>query len=117
MIVTLRLLSILSLVSSTESECSSTSYYRNCWIRRFPGLHVDAEESQRRGAQLLQLYRGDSAQNCSRACCLTSNCEFQPQNFPIVYHLSKQLRLETAHDIKIDDKNLIPYIILALRFL
>ncbi|XP_053496886.1 mucin-5AC-like [Ictalurus furcatus] len=73
MIVTLRLLSILSLVSSTESECSSTSYYRNCWIRRFPGLHVDAEESQRRGAQLLQLYRGDSAQNCSRACCLTSN--------------------------------------------
>ncbi|KAB5565836.1 hypothetical protein PHYPO_G00246060 [Pangasianodon hypophthalmus] len=73
MIVAWRLLSILSLVSYTEAECSSTSYYRNCWIRRFPGLHVDAEESQRRGAQLLQLYRGDSAQNCSRACCLTSN--------------------------------------------
>ncbi|XP_060742257.1 MANSC domain-containing protein 4-like [Tachysurus vachellii] len=73
MIVTWRFLSILSLVSYTESECSSTSYYRDCWIRRFPGLHVDPEESQRRGAQLLQLYRGDSAQNCSRACCLTSN--------------------------------------------
>ncbi|XP_053366733.1 mucin-5AC-like [Clarias gariepinus] len=73
MIVTWRFLSILSLVSYTESECFSTSYYRNCWIRRFPGLHVDAEESQRRGAQLLQRYRGDSAQNCSRACCLTSN--------------------------------------------
>ncbi|XP_060770542.1 mucin-5AC-like isoform X2 [Neoarius graeffei] len=74
MIVTWRFLSILSLFSYTASECSSTSYYRNCWIRRFPGLHVDAEESQRRGAQLLQLYRGESAQNCSRACCLTSNC-------------------------------------------
>ncbi|GAA6095745.1 uncharacterized protein PB18E9.04c [Tachysurus ichikawai] len=73
MIVTWRFLSILSLVSYTESECSSTSYYRDCWIRRFPGLHVDPEESQRRGAQLLQLYRGDSAQNCSRACCLSSN--------------------------------------------
>ncbi|XP_047675836.1 uncharacterized protein PB18E9.04c [Tachysurus fulvidraco] len=73
MIVTWRFLTILSLVSYTESECSSTSYYRDCWIRRFPGLHVDPEESQRRGAQLLQLYRGDSAQNCSRACCLSSN--------------------------------------------
>ncbi|KAK3526312.1 hypothetical protein QTP70_022751, partial [Hemibagrus guttatus] len=73
MIVTWRFLSILSLVSYTESECFSTSYYRDCWIRRFPGLHVDPEESQRRGAQLLQLYRGDSGQNCSRACCLTSN--------------------------------------------
>ncbi|XP_058264921.1 mucin-2-like [Hemibagrus wyckioides] len=73
MIVTWRFLSILSLVSYTESECFSTSYYRDCWIRRFPGLHVDPEESQRRGAQLLQLYRGDSGQNCSRACCLSSN--------------------------------------------
>ncbi|KAF7701881.1 mucin-2-like [Silurus meridionalis] len=73
MIVTWRFLSVLSLVSYTKSQCSSTSYYRNCWIRRFPGLHVDADESQRRGAQLLRLYREESAQNCSRACCLTSN--------------------------------------------
>ncbi|KAI5614870.1 hypothetical protein C0J50_11024, partial [Silurus asotus] len=73
MIVTWWFLSVLSLVSYTKSQCSSTSYYRNCWIRRFPGLHVDAEESQRRGAQLLRVYRDESAQNCSRACCLTSN--------------------------------------------
>ncbi|XP_029009227.1 MANSC domain-containing protein 4-like [Betta splendens] len=71
--VTWRLLAALSLVCRAESKCSPTSYYKNCWIRRFPGVLVDVDESQRRGAQLLRRYREESALKCSRACCLTRN--------------------------------------------
>ncbi|XP_059916349.1 MANSC domain-containing protein 1-like [Gadus macrocephalus] len=67
-------LTLLSLVCGAEaSRCSPTSYYKNCWIRRFPGVFIDVEESQRRGAQLLQNYQEDSALKCSRTCCLTRN--------------------------------------------
>ena len=69
-------LTLLSLVCGAEaSRCSPTSYYKNCWIRRFPGVFIDVEESQRRGAQLLQNYQEDSALKCSRTCCLTRNCK------------------------------------------
>ncbi|KAM9854816.1 uncharacterized protein mansc4 [Aulostomus maculatus] len=71
--VTWGLLSVLSLVSHTESRCSPTSYYKNCWIRRFPGIFIDIEESQRRGAQILKYYQEESALKCSRTCCLTRN--------------------------------------------
>uniref|UniRef100_A0A4W4GH22 MANSC domain-containing protein n=1 Tax=Electrophorus electricus TaxID=8005 RepID=A0A4W4GH22_ELEEL len=54
-------------------SCSPTSYYKNCWIRRFPGLYIDINDSQRRGAQLLEFYLEESALKCSRACCLTRN--------------------------------------------
>uniref|UniRef100_A0A3P8SAQ7 MANSC domain-containing protein n=1 Tax=Amphiprion percula TaxID=161767 RepID=A0A3P8SAQ7_AMPPE len=64
---------VLSLVSHTESRCSPTSYYKNCWIRRFPGIFIDIEESQRRGAQLLKFYQEETALKCSRTCCLTRN--------------------------------------------
>ncbi|XP_008292962.1 MANSC domain-containing protein 4 [Stegastes partitus] len=64
---------VLSLVSHTESRCSPTSYYKNCWIRRFPGIFIDIEESQRRGAQLLKYYQEETALKCSRTCCLTRN--------------------------------------------
>ncbi|KAM4618199.1 uncharacterized protein mansc4 [Polymixia lowei] len=67
------LLTILSLVYHTESRCSPTSYYKNCWIRRFPGIFIDIEESQRRGAQLLKYYQEETALKCSRTCCLTRN--------------------------------------------
>ncbi|XP_074490097.1 uncharacterized protein mansc4 [Sebastes fasciatus] len=67
------LLTVLSLVLHTESRCSPTSYYKNCWIRRFPGIYIDLEESQRRGAQLLQHYQEETALKCSRTCCLTRN--------------------------------------------
>ncbi|KAM4573294.1 uncharacterized protein mansc4 [Odontesthes bonariensis] len=71
--VTRGLLAVLSLVYHTESRCSPTSYYKNCWIRRFPGIFIDIEESQRRGAQLLRLYQEESALKCSRTCCLSRN--------------------------------------------
>lgn len=73
--VTWRLLAALSLVCHGESKCSPTSYYKNCWIRRFPGVFIDVEESRSRGAQLLKLYQEESALKCSRTCCLTRNCE------------------------------------------
>ncbi|CAL8359186.1 unnamed protein product [Lota lota] len=66
-------LTLLSLVCGAESRCSPTSYYKNCWIRRFPGIFIDVEESQRRGAQLLKNYQEDTALKCSRTCCLTRN--------------------------------------------
>ncbi|XP_053175724.1 MANSC domain-containing protein 4-like [Scomber japonicus] len=71
--VTWGLLTVLSLVCHTESRCSPTSYYKNCWIRRFPGIFIDIEESQRRGAQLLKYYQEETALKCSRTCCLTRN--------------------------------------------
>ncbi|XP_043084727.1 cell wall protein DAN4-like [Puntigrus tetrazona] len=67
------LLWILGLICSSDSGCSPTSYYKSCWIRRYPGLYVDIEESQRRGAHVLKLYQEESALKCSRACCLTRN--------------------------------------------
>ncbi|XP_030282494.1 MANSC domain-containing protein 4 [Sparus aurata] len=71
--VTWGLLTVLGLVCHTESRCSPTSYYKNCWIRRFPGIFIDVEESQRRGAQLLKHYQEETALKCSRTCCLTRN--------------------------------------------
>uniref|UniRef100_A0A674B7N5 MANSC domain containing 4 n=1 Tax=Salmo trutta TaxID=8032 RepID=A0A674B7N5_SALTR len=67
------LLTILSLVYYTESRCSPTTYYKNCWIRQYPGIFIDIEESQRRGAQLLKYYQEETALKCSRTCCLTRN--------------------------------------------
>lgn len=70
------LVTVLSLLCRTESRCSPTTYYKNCWIRRFPGIFINMEESQRRGAQLLRFYQEESALKCSRSCCLTRNCRF-----------------------------------------
>lgn len=72
-------LAVLSLLCRSEARCSPTSYYKNCWIRRFPGIFIDVEESQRRGAQLLKHYQEESALKCSRTCCLTRNCELSFQ--------------------------------------
>ena len=66
---------LFSWLKQADPVCSPTNYYRNCWIRRFPGLYIAVEESERRGAALLQLYQEESALQCSRACCLAANCE------------------------------------------
>lgn len=70
-----QVLLLLALAGQSQCLCSSTAFYRNCWIRRFPGLLVDLRESQRRGAQLLKGYAEISPQQCSRTCCLLRNGE------------------------------------------
>ncbi|XP_061774024.1 MANSC domain-containing protein 4-like [Nerophis ophidion] len=64
---------LAALMCRTESRCSPTSYYKNCWIRHFPGVLLDTGESERRGARLVRSYREESALGCSRSCCLTTN--------------------------------------------
>ncbi|NXB63144.1 MANS4 protein, partial [Struthidea cinerea] len=74
---------LLGLAGESQCLCSPTAFYKNCWIRRFPGLLVDLRESQRRGAQLLKGYAEVSPQQCSRACCLLRNVSC---NLAVFYH-------------------------------
>uniref|UniRef100_A0A8C8BC54 MANSC domain containing 4 n=1 Tax=Otus sunia TaxID=257818 RepID=A0A8C8BC54_9STRI len=74
---------VLGLAVETDSLCSPTTFYKNCWIRRFPGLLVDLRESQKRGAQLLKIYAEASPQQCSRTCCLLRNVSC---NLAVFYH-------------------------------
>ncbi|NWY72027.1 MANS4 protein, partial [Erithacus rubecula] len=78
-----RVLLLLALPGQCQGLCSPTAFYKNCWIRRFPGLLVDLRESQRRGAQLLKGYAETSPQQCSRACCLLRNVSC---NLAVFYH-------------------------------
>ncbi|NXY44288.1 MANS4 protein, partial [Ceuthmochares aereus] len=64
---------VLGLALESNSLCSPTTFYKNCWIRRFPGLLIDLQESQKRGAQVLKIYAEASPQQCSRTCCLLRN--------------------------------------------
>ncbi|NXK67149.1 MANS4 protein, partial [Sylvietta virens] len=77
------LLLLLALPGHSQCLCSPTAFYRNCWIRRFPGLRLDLRESQRRGAQLLKGYAETSPQQCSRTCCLLRNVSC---NLAVFYH-------------------------------
>ncbi|KAG7230927.1 hypothetical protein INR49_024955, partial [Caranx melampygus] len=92
--VTWGLLTVLSVVCHTESRCSPTSYYKNCWIRRFPGIFIDIEESQRRGAQLLRHYQEETALKCSRTCCLTRNFSC---NLAVFHYDSTQENVNCFH--------------------
>ncbi|CAN0030436.1 unnamed protein product [Bubo scandiacus] len=74
---------VLGLAVEADSLCSPTTFYKNCWIRRFPGLLVDLRESQKRGAQLLKIYAEASPQQCSRTCCLLRNVSC---NLAVFYH-------------------------------
>ncbi|NWQ75116.1 MANS4 protein, partial [Columbina picui] len=74
---------VLGLAVESESLCSPMTFYKNCWIRRFPGLLIDLKESQKRGAQVLKIYAEVSPQQCSRTCCLLRNVSC---NLAVFYH-------------------------------
>ncbi|XP_071405886.1 MANSC domain-containing protein 4 [Pithys albifrons albifrons] len=83
LLVAIEVLLVLGLAVESDSLCSPTAFYKNCWIRRFPGLLIDLQESQRRGAQVLKVYAEVSPQQCSRTCCLLRNVSC---NLAVFYH-------------------------------
>ncbi|KAM6321434.1 MANSC domain-containing protein 4 [Aegotheles albertisi] len=85
---------VLGLAVESESLCSPTTFYKNCWIRRFPGLLIDLQESQKRGAQVLKIYAEVSPQQCSRTCCLLSNVSC---NLAVFYHVALHEHMNCLH--------------------
>ncbi|KAM6314499.1 MANSC domain-containing protein 4 [Podargus strigoides] len=85
---------VLGLVVESNSLCSPITFYKNCWIRRFPGLLIDLQESQKRGAQVLKIYAEVSPQQCSRTCCLLRNVSC---NLAVFYHVAPHENMNCLH--------------------
>ncbi|KGL80404.1 MANSC domain-containing protein 4, partial [Tinamus guttatus] len=85
---------VLGWAMESSSLCSPTAFYKNCWIRQFPGLLIDLQESQRRGAQVLKIYSEVSSQQCSRTCCLLKNVSC---NLAVFYHGAPQENRNCLH--------------------
>ncbi|XP_039625902.1 MANSC domain-containing protein 4-like isoform X3 [Polypterus senegalus] len=89
-----RLFLTLGFFSRTEMRCSPMTFYKSCWIRRYPGIFVDVTESLEKGAQILRIYYEDTAQKCSRACCLSWN-GIDPDLLVFGKHSTSSLRMWT----------------------
>ncbi|KAM4675767.1 MANSC domain-containing protein 4 [Discoglossus pictus] len=84
----LALLDVPGIFCKSSILCPHTSYYHDCWIKRFPGLLLSLPGSEQRGAKVLQRQPERSAQLCSRKCCDQASC-----NLAVFYSNTSQGRV------------------------